>query len=141
MGNLNLTEKSIRIKKNPDKVNSLKNKPIVLGGQDTCKGDSGGPLFYEVNNTNYLIGIVSRGRGCAQKNLPGIYTRGKGHLKWIYHHATKIKEYVGRKMGDGHNIVMQGLGDGKTVLDKKFKVKPWCTQKKIKKNTKKKKKT
>ena len=70
-----------------------------MGGKDTCQGDSGGPLWVVEkgvgNNINQrisfhniynkfsfyniflaiLIAIVSRGRGCAEQNKPGIYTR------------------------------------------------------------------
>ncbi|CAF0860159.1 unnamed protein product [Brachionus calyciflorus] len=58
-----------------------------LGGKDTCQGDSGGPLYVtdKVNGlTKYITaGIVSYGDGCAQPELPGIYTRVSYYSKWI----------------------------------------------------------
>ena len=51
-------------------------------------GDSGGPLYqwFETPNGDqraYVIGIVSRGTGCANFNYPGIFTRITKFLKWI----------------------------------------------------------
>ena len=31
----------------------------------------------------FLVGVVSRGKGCARKNTVGIYTRVKKYLRWI----------------------------------------------------------
>lgn len=45
------------------------------GGGDTCKGDSGGPLWYKSNGTTYQVGIVSGGKGCGRFGYPGYYTR------------------------------------------------------------------
>jgi trypsin len=53
---------------------------------DTCQGDSGGPLArwagdlnqnqqYDLAEFNALLGVVSFGRGCADPQYPGIYTR------------------------------------------------------------------
>lgn len=41
-------------------------------GADACQGDSGGPLL---NFEKRLVGIVSRGLGCARAGFPGIYSK------------------------------------------------------------------
>eukprot|EP00301_Raphidiophrys_heterophryoidea_P023127 c7104_g1_i1.p3 GENE.c7104_g1_i1~~c7104_g1_i1.p3 ORF type:complete len:109 (+),score=9.84 c7104_g1_i1:122-448(+) len=47
------------------------------------QGDSGGPA-YAGSDSNLLIGIVSRGYGCAQAGNYGVYTRVANHLDWIH---------------------------------------------------------
>lgn len=60
-----------------------------LGGSDSCKGDSGGPLFtLGEDGKAILIGVVSRGKGCAAHNQAGIYTRVKKKLRWIFRYIT-----------------------------------------------------
>ncbi|XP_068612514.1 coagulation factor VII [Brachionichthys hirsutus] len=53
------------------------------GGQDACEGDSGGPLATRYKKTWFLTGVVSWGKGCANENLYGVYTRVSNFLSWI----------------------------------------------------------
>lgn len=56
---------------------------FVNGSGDSCKGDSGGPLVTTYKRTNFLLGIVSWGKGCARPGNYGIYTRVSVYLEWI----------------------------------------------------------
>lgn len=56
---------------------------LTSGGVDTCKGDSGGPLIVENNNTAYLAGITSFGVGCARPGFFGVYTRVSQFADWV----------------------------------------------------------
>jgi len=68
-----------------------------VGGEDTCSGDSGGPLYTWIDGVPTLIGAVSRGNGrgpsgdlengCAEQNFPGIYTRINRFLEWIHENS------------------------------------------------------
>ncbi|XP_039767949.1 tissue-type plasminogen activator isoform X2 [Ornithorhynchus anatinus] len=50
---------------------------------DACQGDSGGPLVCMKDNRMHLLGIISWGIGCGQKDIPGIYTKVINYLDWI----------------------------------------------------------
>ncbi|KAI9295386.1 trypsin-like serine protease, partial [Neoconidiobolus thromboides FSU 785] len=57
---------------------------IKEGGKDACQGDSGGPLMSSDENGQYkLLGIVSVGKGCGDKDTPGVYSRVSAFLPWI----------------------------------------------------------
>lgn len=48
------------------------------------QGDSGGPLIVAADRGGYeLIGIVSWGYGCAQRDYPGVYTNIAKYKKFI----------------------------------------------------------
>ncbi|XP_070786829.1 coagulation factor VII [Enoplosus armatus] len=56
---------------------------LKTGGQDACEGDSGGPLVTRYKKTWFLTGVVSWGKGCANENLYGVYTKVSNFLDWI----------------------------------------------------------
>ncbi|XP_044756933.1 serine protease snake-like [Coccinella septempunctata] len=55
-------------------------------GNDTCHGDSGGPLQIKLAqdfNIYRIIGITSFGLFCGQPNTPSFYTRISRYVDWI----------------------------------------------------------
>jgi len=86
-------------------------------GQDTCKGDGGGPLIcpindgtpYDSNNrpTRYtMAGLIAWGVGCGQAGIPGVYANVADSLCFL-HHDVQCKR--GDKYVNYFNI--QGCDD------------------------------
>mmetsp|Transcript_5971 Transcript_5971/g.9119 ORF Transcript_5971/g.9119 Transcript_5971/m.9119 type:complete len:307 (-) Transcript_5971:290-1210(-) len=64
------------------------------GGQDACSGDSGGPLIVRGKDAkqDVVAGVISWGRGCANENFPGVYTRVSHYSSWITDQLCKNTE-------------------------------------------------
>lgn len=57
------------------------------GRKDVCQGDSGGPLVC----SDYQVGVVSFGKGCARPEYPGVWTRVDKYYVWIHKHMNEMK--------------------------------------------------
>ncbi|XP_032590058.2 serine protease grass-like [Drosophila grimshawi] len=68
---------------------SMKSSQICAGSfqKDSCKGDSGGPLFYPTvyNGVQRMVqfGIVSYGSSSCGDGKPGVYTNVASFIRWI----------------------------------------------------------
>ncbi|XP_076739602.1 serine protease 33 [Maylandia zebra] len=91
----NLQEVSIPIVSNADCsksysgiTNNMMCAGLTEGGKDSCQGDSGGPLVVKNSSVWVQAGVVSFGKGCAQPNFPGVYTRVSQYQSWINSQIT-----------------------------------------------------
>jgi len=54
-----------------------------VANEDSCGGDSGGPLTVEVGGVHTLAGAVSFGVGCGREGLYGVYADVADYRNWI----------------------------------------------------------
>lgn len=52
---------------------------------DACEGDSGGPMQYRRSDNCMMeiVGLIVAGIGCAERDVPGVYTRVARYVDWI----------------------------------------------------------
>ena len=69
--------------------------------EDSCQGDSGGPLLKD----GVQVGIVSYGKGCGERGIPGVYSRVSYAADWIKETACRFDSAAsfcdGAASGDG----------------------------------------
>lgn len=61
---------------------------MLAGGNnlpDSCNGDSGGPVYLDVDGERFVVGVTSRAAASSQQNCGdgGIYTLAPAFLEWI----------------------------------------------------------
>ena len=57
--------------------------PVNGTNQDTCRGDSGGPLIFQQDGRTWLVGVTSYGTERCASGVPAVYTRVSAYLGWI----------------------------------------------------------
>ncbi|CAG0901229.1 unnamed protein product [Darwinula stevensoni] len=64
-------------------------------GKDACKGDGGSPLVCQdpATNSYVQVGIVSRGIGCEERDVPIVFTDVSKAYPWISNVMTTLTQY------------------------------------------------
>ena len=74
------------IRKLPDGILDTQLCALGTKQEDTCPGDSGGPLQVQLigygKRIPFLVGVTSFGKACGT-NTPGVYTRISSFVGWI----------------------------------------------------------
>jgi len=88
---------------------------LPQGGRDSCLGDSGGPLMIRQDGEYKQIGVVSFGRGCAEANFYGVYTRLEHYKTWIAE-ITGISDFTNPDLAQAISS-LQALSGEPPVVD------------------------
>ncbi len=97
---------------NPNVKNDTAGKDTF--GEDTCVGDSGGPLFLTRDNKDWVAGITSWGFDCGDPNAPGVYTAIKEYVDWVELTTAKTSAPVVDMTSDLSAASTRYAGIGKT---------------------------
>ena len=62
---------------------AVERNPVNGTDQDTCRGDSGGPLIFQQDGRTWLVGVTSYGTERCASGVPAVYTRVSAYLGWI----------------------------------------------------------
>jgi len=65
---------------------------LEQGGKDSCNGDSGGPVVYQDPATGAWkqVGITSWGKGCAEPDEYGVYSKVSAYVDFINQYVTDL---------------------------------------------------
>lgn len=86
------------------------------GGQDSCEGDSGGPLMVQRDDGRWvLVGTVSHGIGCADPNLPGVYMRMSAYRPWI-DSIIRRRKVVRQKQVNSTSVMRKKIRRSRTLV-------------------------
>ena len=63
-------------------------------GEDTCNGDSGGPIIaFDDRQNSFQIGVLSWGSAkCGEGGFPAVFTRVSAYRDWITRHVGPLDE-------------------------------------------------
>ncbi|KAJ4949264.1 hypothetical protein JOQ06_020780 [Pogonophryne albipinna] len=64
---------------------------LRAGGNDSCLGDSGGPMMIKKGSVWIQSGVVSYEEDCAVPKFPGVYVRVSQYEDWIKNHTGSSK--------------------------------------------------
>ena len=84
------------------------------GGIDACAGDSGGPLYLDIDGIQTQVGITSFGIGCGLPNFYGIYTSVSHQIAWLNEFIDtpfQSPDLVAERMDEEAEVTGASAGD------------------------------